>query len=109
MPTFIPPTTEGKRVGTSPLMRFYGAWAQGLTVWKDSQGVWHESSEPYQGGAIHQSHNNWINGVGPITTTTGPDEGLATAQVVYLGGHVHTIASAEAADLTAAGYGAYIT
>lgn len=28
---------------------------------------------------------------------------------VYMGGHVYTITSAEAAVLTAAGYGAYIT
>lgn len=31
------------------------------------------------------------------------------AEAVYLGGHIHTITDAEAAALTAAGFGAYIT
>lgn len=114
MPVFEPPLRDGNPMTQkghpgNALMKHYDAWAQGVTVWKDSLGVWHESLTPYEGGATHAVHNQWINGVGPISTTTGPDEGLATAQVVYLGGHVHTITSAEAADLTAAGYGAYIT
>lgn len=107
MPTFVPPVHEGN-ARTLPghpanrLYRFFGAWAQGATVWKDSQGVWHESTTPYLGGAIHAVHD------GPTSTYTGPDEGLATAQVVYLGGHVHTITEDEATELTAAGYGAFI-
>lgn len=34
---------------------------------------------------------------------------LLAADVVYYGGHVHPISASEEADLTAAGYGAYIT
>ena len=59
---------------------------------------------PYLGGATHATPNQWINGVGPISTPTGPDEGLATAQVVYQGGHEHTISEAAATELVAAGY-----
>ena len=36
-------------------------------------------------------------------------EDLATYDFVYQGGRIYTISSAEAATLTAAGYGAYIT
>jgi hypothetical protein len=34
---------------------------------------------------------------------------MTTVAITYHGGHVHTISAAEAADLTAAGYGANIT
>ena len=34
---------------------------------------------------------------------------MSTVAITYHGGHVHTITAAEAADLTAAGYGANIT
>lgn len=34
---------------------------------------------------------------------------LDTIEISYLGGHTHTITDAEAASLTTAGYGAYIT
>ncbi len=94
------------KVATDPahaLARFYGAWETGQTVWKDSQGVWHTSLIPYLGGATQTVHD-WDG-----STTTGPDEGLATAQKVYLGGHVHTITDDEATELTAAGFGAFIT
>jgi hypothetical protein len=109
MPTFIPPTTAGELVGDPKdkaswqLLRFYGSWETGKTVWRDQQGEWHEALEPYLGGHTDTVHN-W-NG----STVSAPDAGLANAQVVYLGGHVHTITQQEADDLTAAGYGAYIT
>lgn len=109
MPTFEPPLRPGKattvpeRHPGNPVMRFYSPWQQGITVWKDSLGVYHESMTPYLGGATHAVYD------GAEGTISAPDEGLATAQVVYLGGHVHTITAAEATDLTNAGYGAYIT
>lgn len=112
MPTFTPPTTDGRliadpakrgRSGAHALWSHYGSWATGKTVWKDSLGVWHESLTPYQGGATHRVFSG-----GVLISETGPDEGLDTAQVVYLGGHVHEITEAEAAELTTAGYGAYI-
>lgn len=34
---------------------------------------------------------------------------MATVAITYYGGHVHTVSDAEAASLTAAGYGSYIT
>jgi len=34
---------------------------------------------------------------------------MSTVAITYHGGHVHTISATEAADLTAAGYGANIT
>lgn len=44
------------------------------------------------------------------TTVQYPsDAQVRAANAVYMGGHVYTISAAEAADLTAAGYGSYIT
>ncbi len=34
---------------------------------------------------------------------------MSTVAFTYHGGHVHTVSNAEAASLTAAGYGSYIT
>jgi hypothetical protein len=104
MPFFETPVRDGNsRVGPpghplNPLMRFLGSWAQGVTVWKDSLGVWHESTIPYLGGATTTVHD-W-----DASTYGAPDEGLATAQKVYSGGYTHTITQAEADELTAAGY-----
>lgn len=103
MPTFTPPLTDGRLVGdpgdpTWPLYRFFGSWATGKTVWKDSLGVWHAELDPYLGGAVHTVHD------GATTTVTGPDEGLATAQEVYQGGHVHPITDTKASELMAAGF-----
>jgi len=110
MPTFTPPTGEGnptfiagKNDVTNRLFSYFGSWAQGQTVWLDQEGVWHQSTHPYQGGTFHIVHD------GDTTTVTGPEEGLATAQVVYDGGHVHEITDEEAAALTDGGFGEYIT
>jgi hypothetical protein len=105
MATFSPPTRPGNPVTAAgghpanPLMRFYGAWEQGPTIWKDSLGAWHEDMTAYLGGATHAVYN------GAQGTIFAPDEGLATAQVVYLGGHVATISEAAANELIAAGFG----
>jgi hypothetical protein len=112
---FTPPVVEGNPPTVSfghpgnKLMRNYGNWAQGATVWKDSQGVWHQSSNPYEGGAVHIVHNLWAGGVGPTSTYSTPDEGLATAERVYLGGHVYQITAEEESELVAAGYADNIT
>lgn len=108
MATFTPPVTDGNALGDPDnpaiehrLWRHYGAWAQGMTVWKDSLGVWHQNAYPYQGGGTTTVHD-WDG-----TTTTTPDEGIDTAAVVYLGGHEHPIGEAGDADfddLVAAGY-----
>ncbi|NIR34905.1 MAG: hypothetical protein GWN07_02310, partial [Actinobacteria bacterium] len=73
--------------------------SEGKTVWKDSLGVWHSSLSPYQGGSTTTTHD------GGTTTVEGPDEGLATAEHVFLGGHVYTVDSSVAAELVAAGFG----
>lgn len=104
MATFAGPTVEGNSVmgppghPLNPLLRFYGGWAQSVTVWKDSLGVWHQSTAPYLGGSTTTVHD-WDH-----STYGAPDEGLATAQKVYLGGHVHTITEAEADELEGQGY-----
>lgn len=87
MPTFTPPVTDGlavadrnKRDVANRLFSFFGSWAQGKTVWRDSVGVWHESAWP-------------------------DNADLIDAQVVYDGGHVYEVTDAEAAELIAAGFG----
>jgi len=51
----------------------------------------------------------YVNG-STVTESQYPYQGtLDAADFVYLGGHTHTISSAEATTLTNAGYGAYIT
>ena len=105
MATFTPPFVDGnlmhfpnKPGPASRLYRFYGSWATGVTVWRDSSGVWHEALIPYLAGATHTVHD-WN-----MSTISEPDEGLATAEVVYLGGHVYEITAEEEAALIAAGY-----
>ena len=77
MPVFTPPTTDGnptyiagKNDVTNRLFSYFGSWAQGQTVWLDQEGVWHQSTHPYQGGTFHIVHD------GDTTTVTGPEEGL---------------------------------
>lgn len=43
------------------------------------------------------------------TYTENEPGDLSTVAVTYYGGHIYDITAAEAADLTANGYGAYIT
>jgi hypothetical protein len=45
---------------------------------------------------------------GELVSESDPDEGLATAEQVYLGGHVHEVSDAVASELTSAGFGAYL-
>lgn len=113
MATFTPPTTAGRLIADpgkrhrSPahaLWSHYGSWETGQTVWKDAAGVWHTSVTPYQGGAVHRVFDG-----GQLVSETGPDDGLATAERVYLGGHVYEIDAEEEAELIAAGFEEYIT
>jgi len=100
VPQFTPPTVAGNPVRGNGhrMFRHYGSWEQGETVWKDAGGVWRRAHTPYLGGATHTVHD-WDG-----STVTAPDAGLATAQKVYQGGHVHEITDAEATELTAAGF-----
>jgi hypothetical protein len=87
MPTFTPPLKDGEprhTKGRHPgdmLMRHYRSHPTGTNVWKV---------------------------VGDIYTERQPDD-PDTVLVLYYGGHVHEVSDDEAAALTAAGYGAYIT
>lgn len=56
----------------------------GKTVWRDADGAWHEKHAPQ------------------LAETDG-------AQVVYPGGRIHPLTDQQRLDLTAAGYGDYIT
>lgn len=84
LPTFKPPTYSERPVTG---VRLIDAWVKvnrGMSVLKDAQGN-------YQ----------------LLTYPTTDD--IAAATAVYLGGHEYVIDSTEAAALTAAGYGSYIT
>jgi hypothetical protein len=76
---------------------------------------------PTEEQAIESDHPLWgryrlkrgltllVSGSTVIQTQYPAQEDLDSYDHVYLGGYSHTISDAEAAVLTAAGYGAYIT
>jgi hypothetical protein len=108
MPMFTPPTEADMLRGqvdsddpSDRLFRYYQPQEAGATVWKDTQGVWHQSVYPYQGGNSYRTFNN---GILVSETFDDPDTAIATAQEVYLGGHTYEISEAKAAELIAAGF-----
>lgn len=96
MATFSPPIVDdsgpvsfdANELATNPLgfrlFRHYKARARGRTVLKSVGGVY-------------------------STVDTPSQDQIDAAAVCYLGGHVYSVSSAEAAALTAAGYGAYLS
>jgi hypothetical protein len=69
---------------------------RGVTVYSTDGGVtWKQSVYPYIGDIGNTSDS------GPNAFVEGTD--------YFLGGHTYTITSAQAAQLTAAGFGPYIT
>jgi len=109
MPTFTPPTETGPAPigGTShPLWRVYGNYDVGITVWRDPTGTYHQTQYPYHGGAFYRT---FYDGQVIADTTDDPNESLANATEVYIGGASYPITDQQATDLTAAGYGAFIT
>ena len=87
MPTFTPPTVNdvppvypSDEKNQDP-WRFFADGPRGLNVWKLNDGSY----------------------------TQAEPQTLANVAVVYHGGHIHPITAGEAALLTAAGYGAYVT
>lgn len=73
------------------LMRFYRARPQGVTIFKLTDGSYTTTQPyPYLDASVYPS-----------------DE--ATVLVTYLGGHQYQVSAAEAAALTAAGYGSGIS
>lgn len=100
MPTFTPPLTDNGSLadGCEPgsrcerLWRFYDTPLRGVNVMKYTDGTY-ETTDSYPRNV---------------------DEDLGTSRfkvvaVAYTGGHSYTVTAGEAAALTAAGYGAYIT
>jgi len=81
--TFSGPTTTARRTPSADTLWFPKA-ATGVTVYKTAEGTW---------GA-----GQWLD-----------DGFLATCERVYRGGYTYDIDSTEVAELTAAGYGDYIT
>jgi hypothetical protein len=80
MATFSGPTYTEKRSDEL----WFVSQSKGVTVVKRQDGSWYQ-------------------------TTTPIDSDLSAAARVYRGGYTYTINSTEVAELTAAGYGAYIT
>lgn len=100
MPTFTPPTTEGQswvhpdaKGAERALMKFYSTCPMGKTVWRSLDLVWHEATYP-----LDTNFQVWRD-------LEQPNNAL----VAYHGGHTYEITQQEADDLTAAGYGAFIT
>lgn len=83
MATFSGPTTTS-RGDQHPDSLWFPKAATGVTVYKTAEGTW---------GA-----GQWLD-----------DAFLATCQRVYRGGYTYTIDSTEVDELTAAGYGEWIT
>lgn len=84
MPTFTPPTYWDRPSTGVRLIDIAVKIYHGYTVLKAKDGSYSQ-----------------------VTYPTSDD--LAAAAAAYLGGHVYPVSDAEAAALTAAGYGAYLT
>lgn len=112
----------------SRLAAFMASRPAGVSVFKMSDGTYQMNrnvpgitgvkvQEPYP--ACPEKPSDASGGIGVVndalgwsyfaeTATEIPLE-QPTVSIVYLGGHSYTVSSAEAAALTAAGFGAYIT
>jgi hypothetical protein len=100
VPTFTPPTEQtvpaleaDSRGLQARLFRFYVAGTRGRNVFKMPDGSYTEA-QPQQ-----------LSNPDPINTASN----AVTPAVTYYGGHSYTVTTVEAAALTAAGYGAYIS
>lgn len=95
MPTFTPPLAENGSLGDGclpgsrceRLWKFYDAQPRGVNIMKYTDGTY-ETTDSYP---------FVIDGVGKVVA------------IAYTGGHAYTVTTAEAAALTAAGYGAFLT
>ena len=117
------PTAEANPLGVR-LLRWFSSRQRGVTVYKMSDGTYRlgrtvpgltvNASEPYPATTpdrFPQTVNgsmsvaqSWYAGVGTDYPADSPQ-----VAVVYYGGHSYTVSSTEAAALTAAGFGAYLT
>lgn len=116
-------TAQANPIGTR-LFRWFSSRQRGVTVFKMSDGTYRMSEpvsgvnvtaiEPYPATTPDQ-YPQTVNGTMEIaqswyagTETTYPaDQPQVT--IVYYGGRSYTVSSAEAAALSAAGFGAYLT
>lgn len=130
----VPPIgVEGENPQGVSLMRFFQSRQRGVAVFKMSDGTYRAARsvtgltqgsggtvpvlEPYP--AIPEIASNGQGGVGVVNDAlawswvfeTGTQYPLTqpTVSIVYNGGHSYTVSSAEAAALTAAGFGAYLS
>lgn len=95
MPTFTPPLVsngslgDGSTPGTPSerFWRFYPAQPRGVNIFKYDDGTYAQTD----------AYPHIIDGVGKTVVTA------------YTGGHSYTVTASEAAALTAAGFGAYLT
>ena len=110
-PTFVftPPTVEGEALAGPPgsragerLMTHYGSWEEGVIVFRDSSGEYH-SVRYHPWGATYRTFSEGV------LIHEEELEGLRDATELYYGGHRHVVSEATADDLTAAGYGDFIT
>src|SRR5688572_10937548 len=81
--TFVPPTDKVYLYNTHPLLRRMPLYV-GVTVFK-KDGLYREVHGPFL------------------------PEDIDDSDITYIGGHEYIITEEEAAELTAAGYGVYIT
>lgn len=108
------------------LFRFYSPRQRGVTVYKMSDGTYQLArsvpglsltvNEPYPATTPDQFPQT-VNGTMEIATSVDGNTQQTTfypaqqpqVAIVYYGGHSYQVSSAEAADLTAAGLGAYLS
>jgi len=121
MPTFTPPA-DTEKTGPIPgwalkstkpefrLLAFFEPYARGVNVYKMANGQYLRDDLEVVWPATDVVPNNEIAsswGLGSIGPQHVP---IANPVVfVYYSAHIYTIDATEAAALTAAGYGAYIT
>lgn len=105
MPVFVPPTVDSGAWGdpdaedpANRLFSFYSGLQEGVTVFQDQDGNWHQQQYPYWGN----KHRSWYDGkiISESTST-----GLQHARRFFLGGHIHQIDQETASELTEAGFG----
>jgi hypothetical protein len=97
------------------LFRHYTSRQAGVNVYKLSDGTYvqdYPTSENSNTNIPYPYDPNWAMGLGVISYAYDPvsntvTEGVLSPYIVqiYYGGHSYTVSTAEAAALTAAGYG----